>query len=118
MLNLLPDVGAPAVVATTNVVLRGSSTTILGQPLSDAAVYFMTAAGYLAGYMRWGGQNNDFLKNIGVASAALSMEKAYDALRAGTATQARVMTGIRRYPGPAAEGPFQGTKLSGIPRLV
>jgi len=117
-LNLLPDVGAPAIVAGVNIMARQSTSMVLGQPMSDALIYGMTAAGYLGGYMNWGGRNNDLIKNVGVAAAPMAMERIYDALKAETGTQARVsrgMTRVSRYPAPANEGPFQGVKMS---RLV
>jgi len=86
MIKLMDDVGAPAVVAGINIMLRQSTSDVLGQPISDVAVYGMTALGYLGGHMGWGGRNSDFVKNIGVASAALAMEKAYDALKGESVT--------------------------------
>jgi len=91
MIKLMDDVGAPALVAGVNIMLRQSTSDVLGQPVSDVAVYGMTALGYLGGHMGWGGRNSGFVKNVGVASAALAMEKAYDALKGGT-TAARVAT--------------------------
>lgn len=84
MIRPMDDIGAPAVVAGVNIMLRQSNSDVLGQPVSDVAVYGMTALGYLGGHMGWGGRNSDFVKNIGVASAALSMEKLYDALKGET----------------------------------
>lgn len=119
MLNLLPDVGAPGIVAGVNIMARQSTSTVLGQPMSDALVYLMTAAGYLGGYMNWGGRNSDLVKNIGIASAPLAMEKIYDALKSGTSTpaQSRVtqMKRVSRYPAGLVEPEFQGVRLSAAP---
>lgn len=83
-IKIIEDVGAPGLVAGVNIMLRQSTSEVMGQPLSDVATYGMTALGYLGAYLGWGGHNSDLLKNVAIASAPLAMEKMYDALKGGT----------------------------------
>jgi len=112
-INIVNDVGAPAVVTLVNVFAKGSTKSIGGMSYADAAVYAMTAGGYLGAWMGWGGP---FVKNIAIAAAPLAMEKLYNSF----AVEARVSRSSRmsypamrvsRYPGPASEGPFEGVRL-------
>jgi hypothetical protein len=112
-INLLEDVGAPALVTVVNIGARASTTTMFGTlAAADVATYAMAGGGYLAAYMGWGGRYNGFLKNMGIAAAPLMFEKIYNKIKGGTAGVARpVAMRVSRYPGPAAESPFQGTRL-------
>ena len=110
-INLLNDIGAPALVTAVNLWARSSNTALFGNmATADVATYAMTAGGYLAAYMGWGGKYSEFLKNVAIASAPLSFDKLYTKIKGGT--QARpVAMRVSRYPGPAAESPFTGVRL-------
>jgi len=111
-IDMLNDVGAPAAVTIVNLSARASSKMIGNTPIADVATYAMAGGGYAAAYMGWGGQYTQFLKNMAIAAAPLAMEKLYSAIK-GTTMTSRVarMGRVSRYPAPAAESPFQGTRL-------
>jgi hypothetical protein len=109
-IDLINDVGAPAVVTVLNIGTRASTMTMFGQPVSVWLPYAITGGGYLAAYMGWGGKYSGFLKNMAIAAAPLAFEKAYNQLK-HQGTTARVGGRVSRYPAPAAESPFQGTRL-------
>ena len=112
-INIVNDIGAPAMVTFVNVFARASTKEIGGMSVADAAVYAMTAGGYLGAWMGWGGP---FVKNIAIAAAPLAFEKLYDSFLAKPAA-ARVSRvsypamRVSRYPGSASESPFEGVKL-------
>ncbi len=82
MIKVVPDVGAPLAVAAVNIATRTAF------PVQhDWFVYGMTLAGYIAGFMDWGG---DFIKNVGVSSLPLSADKLYDRFSGGTAVSKRL----------------------------
>lgn len=110
-INLVNDVGAPVAVTVVNLVARTSAKVIGGMPVADIATYAMAAGGYLSAYMGWGGRYNDFLKNVGIASAPLAIEKLYNKFK-GTSTASRVSMRVSRYPAPATESPFQSVRLT------
>ena len=109
-INLVNDIGAPAVVTAVNIAVRASSKVIMGMPAADIATYGMAAGGYLSAYMGWGGRYSEFLKNVGIAAAPLAFEKLYNKIK-GASVTGRVMTRVSRYPAPASESPFQSTRL-------
>jgi hypothetical protein len=114
-LSFVNDVGAPALVTFVNIMARASTKTIGTTPVADVATYVMAGGGYLAAYMGWGSPTaQKFIKNIAIASAPLAFEKLYNMLR-GTPAAARVGTSVgmrvSRYPGPAAETPYQNVRL-------
>jgi len=113
-LDLVNDIGAPAAVTVVNIMARASTKMIGTMPVADVLTYAMAGGGYLAAYMGWGGRYTGFVKNVAIASAPLAFEKLYNMMR-GTPAQARVsriaMNRVSRYPGPAAESPFQGVRL-------
>lgn len=110
-IDIINDVGAPAVVTVLNIGTRASTMTMFGQPVSTWLPYVLTGGGYLAAYMGWGGKYEGFLKNVAIAAAPLAFEKMYNQIK-GTPVSARAgMSRIARYPAPAAESPFQGARL-------
>ena len=72
-IKMVPDVAAPLTVAAVNIVGR---TTM--PEWHDWLVYGMSIAGYVGGWMNWGG---DYLKQIGVASLPLTADKLYERVR-------------------------------------
>lgn len=113
-IDLVNDVIPPVVVTAVEITAAKSTQTIMGQPLQRILNYAMTGGGYLAAAMGWGGKYSDFLKNIAIASAPATLVGLYNAV-AQPATPATIQRPISRrvsrYPGPAAESPFQGVRL-------
>lgn len=111
-LNYVSDIGAPLAVTAVNIATRNSTTTVLGQPLSDILVYIMAGGGYLAEAMGWGGRliAPDFVKNVAIAAAPLAFDKIYTKLKNPIPRMA-AMSRVSRYPAPANESPFQGVRL-------
>lgn len=106
-IRMIPDVGAPLIVTGVNIVARQSL-----PEWHDYVVYAMTAAGYIGGWMGWGG---DLLKQIGVSSLPLTADKIYERVRGGAPAARRPAfrrAPVSRYPAPALETPFQGVKLT------
>ena len=104
MIRVVPDVGAPLAVAAVNIATR----TVF--PVQhDWFVYGMTAVGYVAAWMGWGG---DFVKQVGVSSLPLTADKLYDRFAGGTPVSSKLaMRKVSRYPAPAREMEFKGVKL-------
>lgn len=104
MIRVVPDVGAPLAVAAVNIATRTAF------PVQhDWFIYGMTAIGYVAGWMGWGG---DFVKQIGVSSLPLTADKIYDRVAGGAPVSRRLsMSKVSRYPAPARDTPFEGVKL-------
>ena len=69
-IKLIPDIGAPLAVTAVNLIVEQ-----VAPEYDDYAIYAMTAAGYLAKYMGWGGE---FVHNIGLCSMPLSARLLYD----------------------------------------
>ena len=112
-IDMINDLGAPALVTAINVTTRATTMTALGQPVSELMPYVLTVGGYLAAYMGWGGRQSAFIKNVAIAAAPLAFEKLYNRAR-GTVVNSRPLSRasrVSRYPGPAAEPAFQGTRL-------
>lgn len=108
-IKMVPDLGAPLAVAAVNIVSRQSI-----PDYHDYIVYAMTAAGYVGGWMGWGG---DFLKQMGVSSLPLTADKIYERVRGGATSPARRVafrrSAVSRYPAPATESEFRaGPKLT------
>ena len=103
MIRVVPDVGAPLAVAAVNIATRTAF------PVQhDWFVYGMTAVGYIAAWMGWGG---DFVKQVGVSSLPLTADKLYDRFAGGVPASRLAMRKVSRYPAPAREMEFQGVKL-------
>ena len=79
-IRMMPDVVAPLAVTGVNIVSRTSI-----PEYHDYIVYAMTAAGYLGGWMGWGG---DFLKQMGVSSLPLTADKLYERMGGGATRRA------------------------------
>ena len=103
MIRVVPDVGAPLTVAAVNIATRS-----IFPVQHDWFVYGMTALGYVAAWMGWGGE---YVKNIGVSSLPLTADKIYDRFAGGTVSKRLSMSRVSRYPAPARETEFQGVKL-------
>lgn len=106
-IKLVPDLGAPVVVFGIDQVAKRTI-----PEWSEWVVYAETLAGYLAGWMGWGG---DFVKNIGVASLPASLNQITERVAGGAGSKGSSRLAFRRavarYPGSAQETPFQGVKL-------
>ncbi len=107
------DIGAPLAVTLVNTLARRSSAMVGNQPIADIMTYVMGVGGYLVGAMGWGGDKvSHFMKNVGIAAAPLMFEKIYSALAGQAAVSRGVgMRRVARYPGPAAESPFNNVRL-------
>lgn len=99
MIRVVSDIGAPLAVSAVNIVGR----TTMPQ-YHDYLVYGMSALGLVAGYMNWGG---DFVKQMGVSSLPLTVDKIYERVTATPVTRARaipaaarVATRVSQTPGP------------------
>ena len=73
-IDMINDVGAPALVTAINIGTRASTMMVFGKPVSQNIPYVLTAGGYLAAYMGWGGKYNGFLKNMAIAAAPLAFK--------------------------------------------
>lgn len=103
MIRVVPDVGAPLTVAAVNIATRTAF------PVQhDWFVYGMTAVGYLAAWMGWGG---DFVKNVGVSSLPLTADKIYDRVAGAPVSRRLSMSKVSRYPAPATKSPYEGVRL-------
>lgn len=107
-LNLVADLGAPAVVAVADILTTEQKPT-WNRPVGIG----LAAVGYVLGYLGMGGP---FVKNLGIAAAPWAFESIYHYIKETTGATARV--GVRpvgsrisRYPAPATEDPFGGTRL-------
>jgi len=116
-LDIINDIGAPALVTGVNIFARGKTTPAFGTTSwADLCTYAMAGGGYLLTYMGWGPKNySGFIKNVAIAAAPLAFEKLYNQLK-GTPVVGRVsrpvaMNRVSRYPGPANESPFQSVRL-------
>jgi hypothetical protein len=110
-IKVIEDIGAPLAVTVVNIMARASTKTLAGMSYSEALSYIMTLGGYVGAYMGWGGSYKEFVKNVAIASAPLSFDKLYSRIK-GVATSSHPMAmRVSRYPGPAAESPFQGVRL-------
>ena len=103
-IRLVPDVGAPLTVVAVDLVAESFL-----PAQAEYADYVMTAAGYLSGFMGWGG---DYIKTIGVASLPLTARKIYDRVRGGAVTRVSSLRRVARYPAPQEQAPFGGARLS------
>ena len=77
-IRMVPDVGSPLTVVAVDLLAESFM-----PAQAEWADYVMTAGGYLAGFMGWGG---DYIKNIGVTSLPLTARKIYDRVKAGPVT--------------------------------
>jgi hypothetical protein len=78
-ISLLDDLGAPAAVALVNIVTKAKA-----PDWNDKAHYIMTAVGYGAALLGFGG---GFLKNIGVASLSGTADHIYTWAKGGVASK-------------------------------
>ena len=105
-IRMVPDVGAPLVVAGVNIASRTAF-----PEYHDWVVYGMTALGYIGAWMGWGGE---FLKMVGVSSLPLTADKIYDRVRGGASKQVGSLAfrqRVSRYPAPVLEAQFAGARL-------
>ena len=102
-IKMVPDLAAPLTTTVINIAGR----TIMPQ-WHDWLVYGMTVAGYVGGYMNWGG---DYLKQIGVSSLPLTADKLYERVRGGAVTGQRMA--MRKVAGKVSQtyGPGFGKPL-------
>ena len=78
-IKMTEDLGAPVVVALANIVTKEV------QPdWNEWAHYILTAVGYGAGFMNFGG---NFVKNLGVASLSGTIDHIYTRVKSGTVTR-------------------------------
>lgn len=103
MIRVVPDLAAPLTVAAVNIGTRS-----IFPVQHDWFVYGMTALGYVAAWMNWGG---DYVKNIGVSSLPLTADKLYDRFAGGTLSRRLSMSKVGRYPASARDMEFKGVKL-------
>ena len=103
MIKWIPDLGSPLTVVAVDL---AAESFLPAQ--AEYADYVMTAGGYIAAFMGWGG---DYVKNIGVASLPLTARKIYDRFRTPATASRMRLRAVSRYPGPAQQVPFQGVKL-------
>jgi hypothetical protein len=113
-LNWINDLGAPAAVTVANIAAKKVTTPIAGQSFEDLLAYVVTLGGYAAYGMGW--TRSEFIKNVAIAYAPLAFDKLYTKFAAGGMARmsrpvSMPMRAISRYPGPAAESPFQGIRL-------
>ena len=80
-IRMVPDIGSPVTVVAVDLLAESFFPT-----WAEYADYIMTAGGFLAGWMGWGG---DYIKNIGVSSLPLTARKIYERVK-GAAPVARV----------------------------
>ena len=105
-IKIVEDVGAPLAVAGINIASR-----TVFPAYHDYVVYGMTLLGYGAAWMGWGG---NFVKQMGVSSLPLTVDKIYERVRGGTPVSQRLSfkrSGVSRYPAAAPSAPFQGVRL-------
>jgi len=87
-IKMVEDLGAPGLVTAVDLL------TLEAAPdWNEWAAYGMTAAGYLGGWLRFGG---DFVKNIGIASLPLTARHIRDRVKGGTLTR-RAPAAASRY---------------------
>ena len=111
-IDLVNDVGAPAVVTAINIGTRASTMTVFGQQVSEIMPYVLTGGGYLAVAMGWAGNKSTFVKNIAIAAAPLAFEKLYNRMKGTVVTgRAGVSRRVSRYPAPADNANFTEAKL-------
>jgi hypothetical protein len=108
MIKIVPDVMAPAAVVAVDLVSESFAPT--WTKWIDGA---MTVGGYvLGGWLGWGG---DFVKNIGIASAPITIRNIYDYVRGGGGTSRRLNYRPTRTGSQAVQripvAPFENTVL-------
>lgn len=115
-INLVEDVGAPALVTAVDLLTQEYQPT-----WNEYAAYILAGSGYIASFMGVGGRflGGNFLKNVGIAALPLAARHIYTRVkgtipaRVGSASRmAFQSSGIRRYPAPPNETPFAGVKLT------
>ncbi len=74
-IRMVPDIGSPLTVVGIDLLAES-----FFPAQAEWADYAMTAGGFLAGWMNWGG---DYIKNIGVSSLPLTARKIYERVRGG-----------------------------------
>jgi len=105
-IKMVPDVGAPLAVVGVDLLAESF---LPNQ--AEYADYVMTAGGYLAAWMGWGG---DFIKMFGPCSLPLTARKIYDRVKGTAPVTGRLAfkrSGVSRYPAPATKTPFEGARL-------
>lgn len=104
-IRIVDDIGAPLAVAGINIASR-----TVFPAYHDWVVYGMTALGYGAAWMGWGG---NFVKQAAVSSLPLTVDKIYERVRGGGGVSRLSFkrSGVSRYPSAAPTAPFQGVRL-------
>jgi hypothetical protein len=109
-IKFVPDMGAPVAVTAVDLLLEQ-----FAPDYSKWATGIMAVGGYVGAYLNFGG---DFVKNVGIASLPAFAKNLYDWATSGaSATRAasRNLSFRRasRWPAPATETEFTGTKITG-----
>jgi hypothetical protein len=116
MIKVVPDVGAPVAVTAIDLMLDKFAPTY-----SKWATGIMAVGGFVGAYMGYGG---DFVKNVGIASLPAFAKNIYDYLMAGTTAASRPgsvsfrRANVSRWPAPATEKEFAGTRITARSRLI
>ena len=120
-INLVEDIVSAGAVTVVDVLAQKSSSMVLGMTAQELANYVMAGGGGLAAYMGWGGKYNSYLEKIAIAAAPGALVALYNkiahpaqpaSISGGYRTAGRPMSmRVSRYPGPAAETPFNGVRL-------
>lgn len=107
--RLVEDIGAPVAVAAVDIAMEK-----FALAYHDWAIYAMTALGYIGAYMNFGG---DFVKQVGVASAPLTLRKLYEKFaitgvpRMTAFNPALAYQQVSRYPADVYTSEFAGNRL-------
>jgi hypothetical protein len=80
--KMVPDLGAPLAVVAVDLLAENYAPT-----WTKWIDGIMTAGGYVAAWMGWGG---DFVKNIGIASMPITARNIYDYVRGGAGASRRL----------------------------
>lgn len=100
MIKMVEDLGAPGAVALVNVITKEAA-----PEWNEWGHYIMTAVGYGAAFMGFGGA---FLKNIGVASLSGTVDHIYTRVKGTTVSRAP----SSRMAYRSASGPVRNPPVS------
>ena len=102
-IRMVEDLGAPIAVSAVNILTKE-----VAPDWNEWAHYAMTGAGYLGGFMKFGG---DFVKQIGVASLSGTLDHVYNRVKGGAT---RKVAGGRLAFRPAA---YAGIRQTVVPEF-
>lgn len=108
-IKMMDDVGAPLAVAGIDIASKATM-----PQWNNWIIYGVTGLGYLASVMGWGG---NFIKQMGVSSLPLTAERIYAQVMGGAVSERlayRARKSVGRYPAPAYDTQFQGTRITKI----